>query len=297
VSLQLQALRKFLGAPLFERPPSGFRLTPAGERLRRYAEEALGGLRTLQQDVASLQGSVAGRLDVGLTDVMNRYVLPSTLSRFLGQFPGVEAQIYVEFAESMFSALLRNRLDVGCFINVNLPPGLTVETLFAEALVVFVSPHHPLARRRRVAPDELSRHPFVTSVSPPLRTLMDAKLRSVGVTPRVTSEARHPDAIKTLVEHDGGYSMLVAPAVASELASGQLLAVRLDGPPIRTELVAEDRSGMSVAPIVRRFIDFIRAQLVATKRDGRDLTGASPRSASRGHGSRRRAGRRRRRRA
>ena len=54
VSSQLHALRDFLGAPLFERPSGKFRLTPAGEMLHRYAEEAVGKLRILQQDVNAL---------------------------------------------------------------------------------------------------------------------------------------------------------------------------------------------------------------------------------------------------
>src|SRR5712692_11214472 len=37
VSLQLRALRKSLGATLIERVDSDLRLTPAGEKLRRYA--------------------------------------------------------------------------------------------------------------------------------------------------------------------------------------------------------------------------------------------------------------------
>ena len=265
VSLQLQALRRFLGATLFEPPSGGFRLTPAGEKLRRYAEEALGGLSTLQQDVATLQGSVAGPLAIGLTYVMSRYVLPCALSRFFEQYPGVEARLYVEFPEPMFTGLLQNSLDVMCFINVSVPPGLTVETLCKETFVVFVSPRHPLAGRRRVAPEELTTQPFVTSVSSPLRTLMEAELLGAGVTPRVAAEARHHDAIKKLVERNLGYSMLIESAVAAELASGQLVALKLAGPPIVAELVAAYRSRPAITPIIREFIDFIRAELLNRK--------------------------------
>ena len=273
VSLQLQALRTFLGGALFERTSSRFRLTPAGEKLRRYAEEAVGGLRVLQQEIAMLQGSVAGPLALGLTDSMMRYVLPSALSRFFEQFPGVETQMYVQFPERLFRELLRNTLDVACLVNVNRPPGLTVETLCEEDLVVFVSPRHPLARRRRVAPEDLMPQPFVTSASPSLRSLMDAKLRGAGVTPRVVAEAHHHEAIKRLVEHDGGYSIVVAPAVAPELLSGRLVRLRLAAPPLTVELVAVYRSNPGIPPITRTFIDFLRAELAKKKRD----RGTSPR--------------------
>lgn len=265
VSLQLQALRKFLGSPIFERSTGGFRLTPAGEKLRRYAEGVLGGLRSLQQDVAALEGTAAGPLAVGVTFVMSRYVLQSAMSRFFEQFPAVEVQLYVEFPESLFSGLLRNSLDVACYIDVPGPAGLTVETLCDEEFVVFASRHHPLAARRRVAPEELTSHPFVASVSPALRTLIDAKLREAGVTPRIAAEARHHDAIKKFVERGLGYSMLVRSSVADELTSGRLVALKLDGPPILARLVAAYRP--RPAPLlVREFIDFIRNELL--HRDG-----------------------------
>src|ERR1700675_4910780 len=76
VSLQLSSLRKSLGILLFERPGGRFRLTAAGEKLRRYAEEALDGLRTLHQDIAVLKGSLVGALSVGVTTFAASRVLP-----------------------------------------------------------------------------------------------------------------------------------------------------------------------------------------------------------------------------
>ena len=261
VSLQLHALRGFLGKPLFERPGGRFRLTPAGERLRHYAEDAVGGLRNLQQEVATIKGSLAGPLAVGATFVMTRYVLGSILSRFLEQAPGIELQLYVELPEQLFTSLLANRLDVASYINVPAPPGLTVEKLCDEEFAIVVSPDHPLAHGRRVAPGRLANEPFVASASPPLRSLIDAKLRCAGVSPRVTAEARHQDAIKKLVERKIGYSMLIASAVAGELASGRLARVNLAGPPIMAELVAAYRSQTAASALVVAFVEFIRGEL------------------------------------
>ena len=129
VSLQLRALGKSLGTTLMERGDGGFRLTPAGEKLRRYAEETLSGLRVLQQDVAALKGRVAGPLAVGVTFVMSRYVLPATLSRFREQFPEVDLQLHVEVPEPLFTSVLAKTVDVACYLKVRTPPGLTVEPL------------------------------------------------------------------------------------------------------------------------------------------------------------------------
>jgi DNA-binding transcriptional LysR family regulator len=276
VSLQLHALRKFLGTPLFERPGGRFQLTPAGERLRRYAEESVGGLRSLQQDVAALNGSLAGPLAVGATFVVSRYVLPSALSRFREQFPDVDLQLHVELPEPLFGDLLSNALDVGCHIGARTPPGLTVERLGGAEFVIIASPRHPLAGQGRTTPHELSEHPFVAFVSAPLRELIETKLRSAGVTPRVMAEGRHHDAVKKLVERSAGYAMLIRASVEDDLARHRLVALELDGPPILGEIVMTYRSQPVVSPLVREFIRSVRAELEG-KHDATPVDDASRR--------------------
>ena len=261
VSLQLRALRRSLGTPLFGRSESGFRLTPAGEKLRRYAEAVLGGFRILQQDIAALNGRIAGPLVVGATFMVNRYVLASALVRFREQFPDVNFQLHVEFPERLFHGLLANTLDVICYMHVRTPPGITVEPVGEEELVIVASPEHPLAGRRLVSPRELSDQPFVAPIGSPLREMIETKLRGAGVTLRVAAEGGHHDAIKKLVEHDVGYSMLIRASVAEELASGRLVALRLDGPPILSEIVVAYRAQTAVPPLVHEFIRFVRAEL------------------------------------
>jgi DNA-binding transcriptional LysR family regulator len=261
VSLQLRALRKSVGTTLIERCDGGFRLTPAGEKLRCYAEETLGGLRALRQDIAALKGRVAGPLAVGITFVMSRYVLPPALSRFRRQFPDVDLQLHVEFPEPLFASLLANTLDGACYIKVRTPPEFTVESLGDEEFVIIASPHHPLAGRRRVKAQELNEQPFVAFISSLFTEAIATKLHDAGITPRVVAEGRPHDAVKKLVEANAGYSMLVRPSVADELASGRLVALNLDGPPILAELVMAFRSRPVISPLVREFITFMRNEL------------------------------------
>jgi len=261
VSLQLRALRKSLDTTLLERHQGGFRLTPAGEKLRRYAEDVLGGLRTLQQDIEALKGSVAGPLAVGGTFVVSRFVLPSVLSRFRGQFPGVDLQLHVDHPEPLFNALLTSMLDVACYLQVRTPPGLTLEPVGVQELVIIASPRHPLAGRRRVAPHELNEHPFVAFASSPFTELIAARLHEAGVTPRTAAEGRHHDAVKKLVESNAGYAMVIGAAAADDLAAGRLVALRLDGPPILGELVMAYRSRSVASPLTRELIRFVRTTL------------------------------------
>jgi DNA-binding transcriptional LysR family regulator len=193
-------------------------------------------------------------------------VLPPAFSRVRAQFPDVDLEVHVDRPEPLFSHLLGNTLDVACYIRVRTPPGLTVEPLGDEELIIIASPQHPLAGQRLVTPKELSDQPFVVAAQPLFRELLEDKLRAAGVTPRTVIEARNNDAVKRLVERNAGYSMYVKPRVATELARGQLVVLSLDGPPILGEIVAAFVSRPVVSPLVQGFVQFLRAELAGDHR-------------------------------
>ena len=290
VSLALNALRKFLGAPLLERDGALFRLTPVGEKLRRYAEETLGGLRILQQDAATFTGRVAGPLALGATFTVSRYILPSPLYRFREQFPDVKLQVYLDAPpQHLFSALFANTLDLACYVNVRTPTALTIEPIGNEQLVIVASPRHPLAGRRRVSPQELSAHPFIASGVQDFRDMADERLRDVGVTPLVAGEGQHQDAVRRLVEENAGYSLLIRSAVAEQLANSTLVMLKLDGAPFLTDVVVAYRSRSVIPPLVRQFTAFVRAELAHGRpADTGQHSRRRPRAAPIGHRRRRR---------
>lgn len=267
VSLQLRSLSRLLGVPLIERQGRGIRLTQAGDALKLYAAGVLNGLRALQQHVHALTGGQAGSLTVGASATAGGYVLPQILSRFRARFPEVEIRLNVDSPEHLFRDLLADALDVVFSVGVRAPSGIAVEPVHDEELVIVVSPRHPFARRRRIGPAELSRQPFVTSLRGGLyRELVESKLREAGVSPRVSVEARHPEAMKKLVENDMGYSLLLRPSVADELASGRLVGIRLHGRPIMGQLIVAHRRQPVPSPLVQNFIDYVRRELRQRRR-------------------------------
>lgn len=271
VSLQLKALGETLAAALVERRGRGLRLTPAGEALQLYAGSVLEGLRALEQHVAALKGGETGSLAVGASATAGGYVLPSVLRRFRDRFPHIDVQLHVDNPEHLFQDLVANALDVVFSVGVRAPSGLTVERVCEEELVIVASPRHPLAGRRRVTPGELSREPLVTSLAGALfRELVESKLREAGVVPRVAVQARHPEAMKKLVENNMGYSLLFRPSVDAEIRQGQLVALKLEAGPIMGEMIVAFSPRPVLSPVVQQFVSFVRTELAA----GRDHTGA-----------------------
>ncbi len=267
VSLQIKALSRLLGAPLVERHGQGVRLTPAGKALRLYAREVLDDLRALQEHIRALNGGQAGSFALGASATTGGYILPLLLSRFRARFPQVEIQLHVDSPEHLFRDLMADVLDLVFSVGVRPPSGVSVEPICDEELVIVVSPRHPLARRRRITARDLSGQPLVTSLPGALfRELVEEKLRGAGVTPRVTIEARHPEAMKKLVEHNMGYSLLFRPSVADELKSRRLVALRLPGPPLMSQLIMAFRPRRIPSPLIRQFVQFVQAELAHRRR-------------------------------
>lgn len=270
VSLQVKALGRLLGSPLLRRHGRGVRLTPAGEAVYLYARQVTEGLRGLRQHLQSLEDGRAGAFVVGASATTGGYVLPAILSRFHARFPKVDIQLHVDTPEHLFRDLLAHALDLVFSVGVRTPPGVSVEPFGDEEMVVVISAQSPLARRRRVTARELSEYPLVTSLPGALyRELVEDKLRQAGVTPRVTAEARHPEAMKKLVENGMGYALLFRPSVADELASGRLVGLQVEGRPIMGQLIMASRpSGLSW-PLLQHFVSFVRAELAVHRSDVR----------------------------
>ena len=95
------------------------------------------------------------------------------------------------------------------------------------------------------------------------RELLEGKLGAAGVKPRTVVEARNLDEVKGLVERNAGYSLQIRPLVADELAAGQLVGLKLEGPPILADIVAAFVSRPVVSPLVDGFVRFLRAELSA----------------------------------
>src|SRR5262245_33364252 len=75
VARRLDALEAAIGAPLFDRSPSGAALTAAGERLLPVAErieaEVLGTVENLRDE----EGEVSGTVRIGAPDGLGNYFL------------------------------------------------------------------------------------------------------------------------------------------------------------------------------------------------------------------------------
>lgn len=117
VSRGIQSLEAELGCALFERTPSGVRLTEEGEILYRRVEKACENIFLGEEEVARMRRAPAQTLRVGVTDLsFSEFVRPA-LRTFRRDCPTVRIELLAGGFSStgaMYDALLSGRTDVAC---------------------------------------------------------------------------------------------------------------------------------------------------------------------------------------
>ena len=112
---------------------------------------------------------------------------------------------------------------------VNEPELVTVPAMEEEMLLV-AHPSHPLAKKRRIVPQDLAQQPFVLfeAVSNS-RRVVDGFFAKEGIEPRIVMETENVEIIKALVRSEMGITIIPYQAVAREVRSGQLFCARISG--------------------------------------------------------------------
>lgn len=135
VSARIQALESQLGTVLFRRGRGGAVLTQAGQRFLRHAKTLVQTLEQARHDVglpAGFRGSLtlSGRL--ALWDGF----LPQWVGRMRETHRDISLRLEVGFEEDIMQGLVQGTTDVGVMYTPESRPGLGIERLFEEVLVL-----------------------------------------------------------------------------------------------------------------------------------------------------------------
>ncbi|MEZ5535438.1 MAG: LysR family transcriptional regulator [Thiolinea sp.] len=136
VSARIRNLENDLRTKLFVRNRSGATLTPAGRRFLRHAKTLLLTMEQARHDVG-LPGRYRATLNVGARIALWDAAL---LSRWVGrmriQMPDVSIRSEIGFEDDIMRRLIEGTLDIGLMYTPQHSPGLQVEHLFDETLVL-----------------------------------------------------------------------------------------------------------------------------------------------------------------
>ena len=135
VSTRIKRLEETLGAELFVRNKSGTKLTAAGREFQRHAALLTRTVEQARQEVGVARGfratlTVGGRIGLW-EDLLARW-----LPLFSGLAPDVAVRAIVGFEEDLMQALIEGRANIGVMYAPQARPGLRIEPVFEERLVM-----------------------------------------------------------------------------------------------------------------------------------------------------------------
>lgn len=138
VSTRVQRLEAYLRTPLFVRNRSGALLTPQGRLFLRHAKTLLITLEQARYDIG-LPDRYQGSLRVAARIALWEELLPKWIGQFRRQFPAYSIRCDIGFEEDLMRRLIEGSLDIGLMYTPQHNPGLQIEHLFDETLVLFTT--------------------------------------------------------------------------------------------------------------------------------------------------------------
>jgi DNA-binding transcriptional LysR family regulator len=265
VTKQVQRMEAELGLALLIRGPKReVELTPAGVRVLSFARETLARLETLERELAACKEIGEGTLSLGASTIPGEYLLPGLLAAFRAEYPQLEVRMTISDTAEVVSRLLADEVDIGVIGSEVTRPGLRLERLVGDEIVLAVPPDHPFAGKAQVTVDQLADQPLILrEEGSGTRRSVEAALSKAGLTlpkENVRLILGSTQAILQAVAQGLGLGFVSARAAIQAQADGHLACVTLAGVDLGRDLYLAFQLQRAGDPLMARFLDFARSQ-------------------------------------
>jgi DNA-binding transcriptional LysR family regulator len=266
VSQAIHRIEEELGDRLFDRSSRNGSLTEAGVLLREHAVRLLRMAAEAEAAVRELQQVRRGRVLIGANEAAVHSVLPM-VQRFAEAHPSAQVEVRRVPSRQMATELLQRTLDFGVLTFQPAEKGLQSISLGSDELVMLAHPQHPLASRKRVTIEEVGREVVIAHNDPSPtreRVLRLYERRHAPINIQIALPSL--DGIKRAVEMGLGVAVLPRRCALTEIAHGQLTAVKIPelGPSRSVRLIFRRAGELSHA--AEAFLQVVRDIDGATSR-------------------------------
>jgi DNA-binding transcriptional LysR family regulator len=260
VSLQLKALERSLGLPLFQRGGAKLRLTQAGEVLYRAAVSILHAKDEAERAIAELRGGSRGRLILGAGTTGGMYVLPRIVQAFRTSWPETEIQLHTGTTDQLLDRLLQNVVDMALVGGPIEDRRFDADPICGDELVLIAAPGHALSSLAKVTLRDLGGLPFVVpETGSRTRHLVERRLRDAGVPLHIAMQMAGTEGVKRAVEAGLGVGMVSRYAVEPEVQAGVLRRIAIEGFELTRTMNLVSRAQQYFSPMGVKFREFARS--------------------------------------
>ncbi len=257
LSLAVKELEAELGVQLFERIGRRVQLTPAGYALLGPARQVLRDLATGRAAVEAVAGLESGALSVASLPTLAADPMAELVGRFRRNHPGVRVDLAApEDSRDLFDLIENGSCELGLTDAVDAPDTFEAVGLGAQELVFILPPGTTTDEADRAQLVDFVDISFVASLEgTSTRRLLDERLGSMGLRPKLAVVTAQRDAILPLVIAGAGAALV--PDSMAHIAQLLGAVVARPDPPAVRHLALFHRSG-PLSPAARRFYELAR---------------------------------------
>jgi DNA-binding transcriptional LysR family regulator len=239
IDRQILNVEAELGMPLFERLPTGLRLTAAGEVLMAAGGRWQKNLSDVMAQIEDLRGLKRGHVDIAVIDALSKGHVPAVIQSIQSRYPGITVGIRVQHNDVVRRMVADGEVDLGIMFEPQSYRDLTVRAFVDVVLGIITPPGHPLARNPETRFSTCAGMPVIVP-SRPLAVSQQIEVleatSGIALDRRATSD--NIQMVVSLVTQGVGIGVLTSLDVATEVRRGLLAFTRLTDPVLRPMTLA-----------------------------------------------------------
>lgn len=259
VSQQIRTLEERFKVTLVERGRRNFSVTPEGEAFLKAAQRILKAYHSIEEDLGTMRNVVAGPLTIATVYSIGFHELPPFLETYRQLFPEVDLQVHYRRSNQVYADVSENLADLGLVAYPQERKGVEIEPAWKDKLVVICPPNHPLAKRTALDLKAIDGQRFI-SFEPdlPTRKAIDDMFTQAGIQIKEVVEFDNIETVKRGVLIENAISIVPSESVKSEVKSGTLAQITINGKFVWRPLGIVRRRTKAVTPAMREMIRLLK---------------------------------------
>ncbi|WP_353228528.1 LysR substrate-binding domain-containing protein [Novosphingobium sp.] len=239
IDRQILNVEADIGMPLFERLPTGLRLTAAGEIMMAAGGRWQKSMTDVRAQIEDLRGLKRGNVDIAIIDALAKGYIPATISAMQSRYPGITVGVRVLENNAIHRVIANGEVDFGIFFEPRSVRDLTVRA-FTDVVLGFVTlPDHPLAQQRSARFSACAGSPVILPAKP---LAVHEQIAVLEATSQITLAKKvvsdNIQMIASLVAEGIGIGMLTSLDVINEVKAGSLAFTPITDPILRPMTLA-----------------------------------------------------------
>lgn len=239
IDRQILNVEAELGMPLFERLPTGLRLTAAGEILMAAGGRWQKSLAEVRAQIEDLRGLKRGHVEIAVIDALAKGVIPSAIQALQSRYPGISIEVKVAANDAVRGMIASGAVDFGIFFGPESYRDITVRA-FVDVHLGFITPAgHPFGEQAEARFSACADTPLVVPSSP---LAVHQQIAVLEGTSRLALDRKatsnNIQMITSLVLQGVGIGILTSLDVVTEVRAGLLSFTRISDPVLRPMTLA-----------------------------------------------------------